>query len=111
MAGLLGRADLGVGAKDPIGEQAEAGQVGEPGALGEPGQDREVEPGPQARDGQVVADDPFHGGAGRRPAGGLADGLGHGVAGAGAEQGHEPEWSKPTATTTQSKASRSGSWS
>jgi hypothetical protein len=50
-----------------------------------------MQPGPQARDGQVVADDPFQGRAGRRPAGGLADGLGQGVVAAAAEQGHEPQ--------------------
>lgn len=66
-----------------------------------------MQPGPQARDGQVVADDPFQGHAGRRPAGGLADGLGQGVVAAAAEQDTNHSGSKPTATTTQSKASRS----
>jgi hypothetical protein len=88
---MVGAPDVDIGAEDPVGEQAEAGEVGEPRALGEPGQDREMQPGPQARDAQVVADDPLQGRAGRRPAGGLADGLGKGVVGAAAEQGHEPQ--------------------
>ena len=108
--GAAGWAD--VGAEHAVGDQTKTRQVREPGPLGDAGQDRQVEHGVQPRDGEVVPDGAFESGARGRPGGGSPL-----AALASAALARSPSrcqnhiGSKPTATTTQSKAMRSRSCS